>query len=511
MTQQEALEVLKMRRNVFLTGAAGSGKTYVLNSYIKFLKERGVTVGITASTGIAATHIHGLTIHSFAGIGIKRFLGDAEIKVIAGNKRVAARLRNAAVLVIDEISMLDAARLDLVDRVARFTRGSPAPFGGLQVILCGDFFQLPPVAEGNQAPPQFAYRAASWEALNLKICYLQEQHRQDDIEFLETLGAIRGASVGDRTTTTLASRCQAETPRHIVTKLYSHNVNVDAENNRKLAELHGEERVYQMETRGVPKIAETLKKGCLAPGTLALKMGAAVMFIKNNFERGYANGTLGTINGFRDGLPVVRTFGGKSILADPASWSVEEKGKKLAEIIQIPLRLAWAITIHKSQGMTLDAAQVDLRDAFEPGMGYVALSRVRGLASLYLLGFNDVALMVNTEVLEQDKIFQELSRQAQEELRAIPEEERQKFSASFRGVSVGGQNVNDSSDHSSAVSYAKIRASYPLVYAKWSAGEDADLVSAYSHGETISALAKKHHRKPGAIRSRIIKLGLIEQ
>lgn len=160
MTQQEALRILKTGANVFLTGAAGSGKTYLLNEYIRFLKSRNVAVGITASTGIAATHMGGLTIHAWAGIGIARTAGDIDIRLMAASRRVLKRFIRIDVLIIDEISMLDADRLNLVDRVARVARGSFEPFGGMQVVLCGDFFQLPPVARAGEAPPRFAYHAA---------------------------------------------------------------------------------------------------------------------------------------------------------------------------------------------------------------------------------------------------------------------------------------------------------------------------------------------------------------
>jgi len=142
MTQKEALTILKTGANIFLTGAAGSGKTYVLNQYIRYLKDLGIGVGVTASTGIAATHLGGLTIHSWAGIGIAREASDIEIRMMAGNRRVAKRMARANVLVIDEISMLDADRLNLVDRVARVSKGSFDPFGGMQVVLCGDFFSF---------------------------------------------------------------------------------------------------------------------------------------------------------------------------------------------------------------------------------------------------------------------------------------------------------------------------------------------------------------------------------
>ncbi|KKU98883.1 MAG: hypothetical protein UY32_C0012G0012 [Candidatus Jorgensenbacteria bacterium GW2011_GWC1_48_8] len=411
MTQKEAFEILKAGHNVYLTGAAGSGKTYLLNEYIEFLRKKKTDVGITASTGIAATHLGGITIHSWAGIGISRTASDKEVRMFAANRRVAKRLAKTETLIIDEVSMLDAARLSLVDRVARAVRGKE-PFGGMQVVLCGDFFQLPPVANENEPPPQFAYRSTAWEELGLKVCYLDEQHRHGDEKLSEVLNAIRRTEVNESIRIRLRGRCDANLPNGRVTKLYSHNADVDAENFRELQRLPGEEVNYRMETHGVPAIVQSLKNGCLAPENLVLKKDAVVMFVKNNFEKGYANGTLGRVVGFsEEGHPRVITLKGRNISVSPESWMVEENGKRLAKITQIPLRLAWAITIHKSQGITLDAALIDLSAAFERGMGYVALSRVRTLDGMKLLGFNEKSLEVHPEILEFDA---ELQRKSEE-------------------------------------------------------------------------------------------------
>ncbi|KKU94035.1 MAG: Exonuclease V subunit alpha [Candidatus Jorgensenbacteria bacterium GW2011_GWA1_48_13] len=226
------------------------------------------------------------------------------------------------------------------------------------------------------------------------------------------LNAIRRTEVNESIRIRLRGRCDANLPNGRVTKLYSHNADVDAENFRELQRLPGEEVNYRMETHGVPAIVQSLKNGCLAPENLVLKKDAVVMFVKNNFEKGYANGTLGRVVGFsEEGHPRVITLKGRNISVSPESWMVEENGKRLAKITQIPLRLAWAITIHKSQGITLDAALIDLSAAFERGMGYVALSRVRTLDGMKLLGFNEKSLEVHPEILEFDA---ELQRKSEE-------------------------------------------------------------------------------------------------
>jgi hypothetical protein len=207
-----------------------------------------------------------------------------------------------------------------------------------------------------------------------------------------------------------------------------------------------------MEARGQENIIDTLKKTCLAPEKLELKKGAKVMFIKNNFDRGYVNGTLGKIIGFSDEkLPIVRTFRGENITAMPESWRIEEEDATKAEISQIPLRLAWAITVHKSQGMNLDAAEIDLSKCFLEGMGYVALSRLSALDGLKLMGINDEALLVNQEIIELDKILKQMSQETAEYIKKINIQEKRKSQKQFlyslpqvaRPVSLAGRSADE--------------------------------------------------------------------
>src|SRR3989344_5096331 len=374
MTQKEALDILKTGRNVFLTGAAGSGKTYVLREYIEYLKGLDANIGITASTGIAATHMGGITIHSWSGIGIKDHLSKSEIQEIAEKKHVVKKIAKTSVLIIDEISMLHHFRLDFIDKIIRTIKNSTEPFGGMQVIFCGDFFQLPPVSKVGDPEAYFVYHSDTWKNLNLKVCYLSEQHRQNDLVYLKILNAIRDSSVSEDIIKILKTRFNKK-PIVEPTKLYSHNRNVNAENESELAKISGRTFEYEMQTRGNHNLVETLKKSCLAPETLELKEGAKVMFIKNNFEEGYVNGTLGVVIKCGFEQIQVKTLVGKIIDVARESWRIEEDGKIKAEIIQYPLRLAWAITVHKSQGMSLDTAEIDLSKSFERGMGYVDLSK----------------------------------------------------------------------------------------------------------------------------------------
>ena len=439
MKQSQALDILKTGRNVFLTGPAGSGKTYVLNKYIDFLRKSGVAVGVTASTGIAATHMNGITIHSWSGIGIKDSLSGKDLEKIAKRKYIRERLVEAKVLVIDEVSMLHHFRLDLVDMVCRAVRQKDEPFGGLQVVLSGDFFQLPPISRGDELA-HFVHQSDVWKKMDLKICYLEEQYRQEDDELLRVLSDIRSDNVNDETLKPLRKRYRKDVEGDIYpTKLYTHNMDVDVINERELEKIEGEESVYEMDDKGKGVLVDILKRSCLAPEMLRLKDGAVVMFVKNNFDEGYVNGTLGVVERFgSDGMPVVRIKSGKTIHVKGDQWMIEEEGEVLAEIHQLPLRLAWAITVHKSQGMSLDAAEIDLSKSFVAGMGYVALSRVRTLSGLKLMGLNEIARKVSPDVLEHDAVLRKDSQNAVKELEKMGvekiEKKKEKYISSIAGT-----------------------------------------------------------------------------
>ncbi len=445
MTQKEALEILKMGHNAFLTGAAGSGKTHVLNEYIAWLKEQGVEVGVTASTGIAATHIGGTTIHAWSGLGVKDKLSAYDLEDLESKSYLWKRFDRTKVLVIDEVSMLHHFRLDLIEQVLRSFKRNEEPFGGLQVILCGDFFQLPPVSRGGEKVSRFAYDAKIWPSLNLKVCYLEEQHRQNDSIYLSILNAIRDNEMNEELGENLRKRLNKKISSIEPTKLYSYNADVDEENERELAKLPGQAFEYYMDDKGKDRIVETLKKGCLAPEVLRLKKGARVMFVKNNYEAGFANGTLGVVSHCDSDKVIVRTTKGKLINVAPTSWRIEEDGKVKAEITQYPLRLAWAITVHKSQGLSLDAAEIDLSQSFEKGMGYVALSRVRSLDGLSLKGLNALALQVDGNVLRQDEEFRRQSNNHVAEMGAFDkkdiEAKQRRFLERIGAINVRGEKI----------------------------------------------------------------------
>lgn len=399
---------MKMGHNVYLTGPAGSGKTYVLNQYISWLRSHGIEPAVTASTGIAATHLGGRTIHSWSGMGIKDSMSEHDLDRLEQKKSLWKRVNETDVLIIDEVSMLGAHQLDMVERICRHMKRRSGPFGGMQVVLSGDFFQLPPVERDGETI-DFVTESDAWKNGNLAMCYLEGQFRHEHGDTLsEVLACLRDGTDPDRVRACLED-CVVDSADDAQTRLYTHNVDVNAVNEEKLAELDGEVTEFEMETKGPKVLVEGLKRGSLARETLKLKVGAEVMFIKNDPEGRFVNGTRGVVTDLGGTMPVVTTRSGREITVEPMSWELLEDGVAKASITQIPLRLAWAVTVHKSQGMTLDGAVVDISQAFVAGQGYVALSRVKNIEGLQLLGFNDTALAVNPYVREVDVRIKRIS------------------------------------------------------------------------------------------------------
>jgi hypothetical protein len=493
MTQEQALDILKTGANVFLTGPAGSGKTHVVNRYVGYLRSNDVEVGIAASTGIAATHLGGVTIHAWSGMGIKNHLTERDLEQLAARGNLARRFERTKVLVIDEVSMLHHFRLDLLDTIAKKMRNDPRPFGGMQVVLVGDFFQLPPVTRRDEPAAKFVYESKAWKAAGFEVCYLEEQYRQTDDAALAILNEIRAGEVSEGSREMLRTRFkggapayddqaspnydayaefgeyaeatisldvpavededidgvggiefdedETQAPKRVFTlsengieptRIFTHNADVDEINESALCTIGGNCTEYTMVGRGRDVLVEALKKSCLAPEMLRIKPGARVMCVKNDFEKGYVNGSLGIVEScsqFED--PVVRLADGSSVVIERATWRIEEEGTVKAEITQYPLRLAWAITVHKSQGMSLDAIEVDLSRSFTPGMGYVALSRVRTLDGLTILGINETAFQVSPEVLEFDSELRMASQESVERLEATGTEGVKAFQEAF--------------------------------------------------------------------------------
>ena len=375
-----------------------------MKQFIEVAKKKRRKVVVTATTGLAAAHLGGQTIHSWSGIGLGTKLHEDYVYMMSETRKKA--IRKTDVLIIDEVSMMHDYNLDMVDQAMKIIRENDEPMGGLQVIFCGDFFQLPPVTQGGDG--KFITESQVWANLNLSVCYLEEQHRAEDLRLQEILNAMRAGELRQRHLNWLLERMEL-TPHGDVTRLYTTNASVDALNEAELAKVPGDSHYYLRTSRGKWDSIVNLQRNVLAPEVLELKLGALVMAVKNDPEGRYHNGSIGEVIDFTtDGFPIVDF--NYPVVVYPDEWELKSGERTIAAITQVPLRLAYAITVHKSQGMTLDTAEIDLSQAFVEGQGYVALSRVKNLDNLYIKGINQRALMVSKEAQRIDAELRDKSR-----------------------------------------------------------------------------------------------------
>lgn len=397
--QKEVLETCLSGRNVFFTGSAGTGKSYLLRKIIGSLPA-DVTVA-TASTGVAACHIGGITLHQFAGIG----LGTASINACVDMAMKSASSiiwKKCKHLIIDEVSMIEADYFQKVEYVARKIRKSDKPFGGIQLILCGDFFQLPPVRKWNDKDKKkinFCFMSQAWKKCIQDTFELKKVHRQEEQDFIDILNEVRIGKVSiesEKVLAATASQC-IEKDGILATRLCSHTQDADLINEGKLKDLPGDIRIFEALDSN-PASSKMLDNQTTVPRRLELKIGAQVMLLKNiNVSKGLVNGARGVVKEFKNELPLVK-FRNQLYLAQPERWSLKTSTGVVARK-QVPLRLAWAFSIHKSQGLTLDCVEMSLNRVFEAGQAYVALSRAQSLKTLRVLDFKTSQVWANPDVI----------------------------------------------------------------------------------------------------------------
>jgi ATP-dependent DNA helicase PIF1 len=383
--------------SLFITGEAGTGKSFML-AYIVQELQRTKTVAMTATTGIVAASLGGVTLHSFAGIGLGKGRDEEIISRVMMARDAVARWQETEVLVIDEISMLDGSVFQLLENLARRARGVEKPFGGLQLLLCGDFLQLPPVETTS-----FVFETEAWRKLSPITAELQQVLRQHgDDAFLAILREVRIGICSPSSTKALANCCVDKKPMPldgiVPTRLYCVNKDVDAENAVRLKQLdspilevHAQDQWKENSSEAnMSRLLDLIEKK--APAVLRLKIKAQVVLTKNIPGLGVMNGTRGVIEAWaakKDGMqcPLVRCDNGNLVQIDPAAFSQSSVGGtgQLTRV-QLPLKLGWALTVHRAQGCTLSRAELQLENAFDYGQAYVALSRVKSLNGLWIRG-----------------------------------------------------------------------------------------------------------------------------
>lgn len=407
MKQSTALQVLDSGANVFLTGSAGAGKSYTTTQFIKAARQKGLNVAISASTGIAAVNVGGTTIHSLLGMGISTSVTPEMLAKISSGRK-AKKIQDLDVLIIDEISMLHRNQFEMADEILRFVRTCDEPFGGVQVVIVGDFFQLPPVGKnGETNKDKFIFMSPLFKEANFKVCYLTEQHRNGSGALNIILNEIRAQKVSKSSIETLKSLTSKQMD---CINLYTHNADVDKINLSAYYAIDEQERCYQALKTGDEFAIKGLIANSRTAEVLNLKVGTKVMFTANNPGLGFVNGTTGVVTDLDKRTVTVVTSDGK-IVVEPFSWEQKVMDEVVARYVQFPLAYAWAVTVHKSQGMSLDQASMDLSRCFEYGQGYVGLSRLRSIEGLCLKGFNEASLELDPLAIKADRRFQQLSNE----------------------------------------------------------------------------------------------------
>lgn len=460
-SQVEVMQHLLQRENVFVSGLAGSGKTTVINRFVKFIDAQydgEVRIAVTASTGIAANLLNGETIHRWAGLGISKDPFNAE-EIDLSMVRKGSSLRNTDVLIIDEISMLPAYLFTKLDEALKYFRGNDEPFGGIQLILIGDFLQLPPVPTKG-ADSRFVIETDAWKEANIVCCYLDKTHRSKDDRLTNILLQISAGKVSENSKNLIWDRLNTPpNPHKVYSTLFTTNADVDSFNNAELAKNPNMVENFYMEKN--PPISveerknfENFVKQMKIPERVELKIGATVMLTKNIKKDAkdiygkptgepmiFSNGSLGKVISIGtiidSGIQYVRVEfnSGETVNVFPQMYEyvvsvqrwnhLKQKTENVKVVLgtfeQIPLKLGYAITVHKSQGQTFDGVITDLSNIFQPGLGYVALSRVRTLDDLILTGSpNDKIFQVSEKGKRINLVVRNLARKARKELLSMP-------------------------------------------------------------------------------------------
>ncbi len=394
--QSYALDMCESGENIFLTGGAGSGKSYVIREFMK--NKDAKQIPILASTGAAAVLLGGRTFHSFFGLGIMEGGTQATLHRLLQNKATLKRIKKVEAVVIDEISMIPGEALMVAELAAQQARESTLPWGGLRVIAVGDFGQLPPVAKYGQKR-DWCFLNPVWQKSDFQLCELKLNQRIHNNEFLNVLADIREGQLSARAREFLQERTKPHDEEHSGTRLFPRREQSETYNQKKLAEINETELLVDSIYLGEQKYIDILGKSAPVPAQLKLKIGCRVMFLKNDMQKRWVNGTRGTLVSFAADHLTIRKDGGREVTVEKVSFSLLDADANVkASVIQFPLNLAYATTIHKSQGATLDELWCDLGALWEPGHAYVALSRVREPSGLHIVRWSPRSFITDPEV-----------------------------------------------------------------------------------------------------------------
>lgn len=428
--QQYLFDEYKNGNNLFITGPGGCGKSFLIKHIVDDAKERNIKVDVCAMTGCAAYLLQcgATTLHRWSQLGLAKGTREDLIKYIYFNRRRKTKWKQTQLLIVDEVSMMSKYMFELIDKIGKTVHQNNKPFGGIQLIFCGDFYQLPPVGDDEDPDTkQFCFESPLWEDTFDIQMELTQVFRQNDMSFIKMLHQIRKGRISKSTISKLQARIVPYTDTTIRPVRLTPIKAVAARiNNSELKKLNEDEHTFKAkeydELGPMERCAQGLKpptqtlinqetkfilNNSLFEQNLVLKVGAQVMCIANiDVEGGITNGSTGVIREIHNNIPIVQFHNGKTLPIGAHKWQSEKiKGYGIQ---QIPLILAWAVTVHKSQGATLDCAQMDLgSNVFACGQTYVALSRVKTLENLYLTDFDYTKIKVSKKVKSFYETFEE--------------------------------------------------------------------------------------------------------
>lgn len=384
------------RDNIFLTGGPGTGKSFLIR---EFLEKSEKEIPVVASTGAAAILIGGRTFHSFFGLGIMQGGPEMVVEKALKNKRLRKRLKDTETLVVDEVSMLSGETLNCAEQIARAVRKSQEPWGGIRMIVVGDFAQLPPISRSEKREKEWCFLSGAWARSYFKKIVLREVKRTEDAEFLEVLEDIRWGRLSEKVEAFLNGRLvHTEEVEMDVPHVFPRRAQTDAFNRARLNEIESKSRFYKTDYGGKDIYIERLKRDAPIPEVLELKDGALVMLRMNDPKQRYVNGTVGTIEALEDDILLVRVKN-RVMEIEPFTFTIlDDEGEEAAFASNFPVTLAYANTIHKMQGTTLDRCHISLRALWEPGQAYVALSRARSGDGITLMDWDASSIRADVAV-----------------------------------------------------------------------------------------------------------------